>query len=162
VSTTARRLALVALLAAAPVPACTYLMTPAQSSSSPEGVRLTVMNDQCTFESNSESNMDMELSDQPANLVVDLRIVNGAPEPVVLHGDAIHLLGADGARWSPKRHGTEVVVPQGGRADVHIAFRAPVNLCCSRGLALEAPGGVTMESHPLALAPIDFEARCPL
>ena len=159
---TTRRLALAAVLAAVPVPACTYLMAPAQSSSSPEGVRLTVMNDECTFESNGESNMDMELSDEPANLVVDLRIVNGAAAPVVLHGDAIHLLGADGARLGPQRHGTEVVVPGGGRADVRIAFRAPVNLCCSRGLALEAPGGLTMESHPLALAPIDFEARCPL
>jgi hypothetical protein len=156
------RLALALALAAAPLGACTYLMTPAQSSASPEGVRLTVMNDECTFESNGESNMDMGLSDEPANLVVALRIVNGAPAPVVLHGDAIHLLGADGARLGPQRHGTEVVVPQGGRADVRIAFRAPVSLCCARGLALEASGGVTMESHPLALGPIDFEARCPL
>jgi hypothetical protein len=134
---------------------CAHLGGGSPSSTSSEGVRLTIRDHQCMqIQETTDSKKDADLS-------IDLEITNPSPVPVVVNLGAMQVVDSEGGDMKRRgiRQRRPLEVAAGGNQSFTMHFVGAHAHCCSSRLALN-PTGVTVGERALAVTPISFVPSC--
>jgi hypothetical protein len=143
------------LALAALTPACA-LHPPVQNSGAavaPNGVEIAVTGQSC-----SET---VETDLPGVNLVeaiIQVRVRNAAPPPLVIHRDAFRLRGPDGRALPTMtwRAGEPLSIEAGQASTFELRFQSRGGLSCTRPMQLEASAGITKGTEPVQIGAVSF------
>jgi hypothetical protein len=140
---------------AALLASCAHFVAPAPGNVSPEGVRLTIRDFECSEVAETTD------SKKTADLLIDLEISNQSPVPLVVGTGAMQVVDAEGGSMTRRgwRQKEPVQVAAGSRQSLTMHFLGSTRHCCSSRLSL-TPSGVTVGERTLALGSIDFVPAC--
>jgi len=145
------------VLALALAPACAPLRLPYKGGgpvASPEGVDLAVERQSCT------QNVDPDFyGEDLVEEVVEVRVRNATPQPVVVQRDAFRLMSHDGSGVKPITwRAVDPLSLNGGETRTfELRFMTRGALECAGEMKLDPDAGLVMNGRPLVMSAITFQ-----